>query len=498
MKKPLSEMSEAELKEETRRTIEEGKLLDEKTKRLERDPLYMPFNDGGNMERIYTWLKFDYVHTEAGWRRWNGKYWEDNAQGKLYLDVVDKFQALRDLSKEAESEAVSDKDLKLAAERTKYFNQCCNVARINAAIELAKERFARKEKEFDANPDLLNFENGTVDLRTGELRPHDRRDLITKTTRYAIDKDGQCLTFKKLIFDAMGQNDENGLFLLQCLGSALSGCVKDQIILLNHGAGSNGKSTLFDYVMLRVMGDYGKAINIKSFLDTHASRQIGPRPDLVSLRGVRYGTMSEPPTNSNLDEALIKSFTGGDKVTYRDLHKGDVEFLPTLHLFMSYNVEPTIKDFSYGMVRRLKKLEWPVIFQKDEAFKSALDAEIPSIAWFLVQTCKDWYANGLVVPGDVTAATQDYLFDENPVAQFVDKYLSIHDSFSSSNSDIWMAWEQACKAEGWDVQSKRYVSSQLKSLGFRQVGGRSNGRKWDRIAILWDTFGTDKKDTESD
>lgn len=454
------------------------------------DPYYLPQNDDGNAQRLWNWFGEDFIFTNLGWYEWTGKFWKGKSEGRILTRSAQAFQELKNEAKKKEAAGPDEKAMEMAKKTTSFFNQCCNLARLKNMIALAEQRFFQEEKILDANVDLLNFDNGTVNLRTGVMHQHDRKNFITKTTGYELRTDGDCPAFKNLIFDAMGHDDSKALFLIQMLGSSLSGCVKDEIILLNHGAGSNGKSTLFGHVMLKVMGDYGRTVNVKSFLDSHSSRGIGPRPDLVSLFGVRYATMSEPPVGASFDEALLKSFTAGEPISCRDLHKSEISFNPTMHMFMSYNLEPRLKDFSDGMRRRLKKLEWSVQFEKNEAFKAQLDAEIPFIANFLVQACTAWYELGLEIPAAVSQATDNYFYEENPVAQFVDMYLDVSDGTSISNGEIWTCWERACEEQGWDERTKKYLSANLSILGFSQTPSRSQGRRWERLSVKNRPLGT--------
>jgi putative DNA primase/helicase len=46
--------------------------------------------------------------------------------------------------------------------------------------------------QFDAQPWLLNCINGTIDLRTGELRPHDPADLLTCLAPTDYKPDAPC------------------------------------------------------------------------------------------------------------------------------------------------------------------------------------------------------------------------------------------------------------------------------------------------------------------
>ena len=51
-------------------------------------------------------------------------------------------------------------------------------------LDLAKSLLAVEDAKLDADPWLLNVENGTINLRTGRREKHDDRDLLTKMARY--------------------------------------------------------------------------------------------------------------------------------------------------------------------------------------------------------------------------------------------------------------------------------------------------------------------------
>jgi putative DNA primase/helicase len=61
--------------------------------------------------------------------------------------------------------------------------------RIKAMVDLAQSETGIPVDlaELDANPMLLNVENGTLELQTGQLRDHRREDLITKLAPVHFD-----------------------------------------------------------------------------------------------------------------------------------------------------------------------------------------------------------------------------------------------------------------------------------------------------------------------
>src|SRR5579872_5813796 len=60
-------------------------------------------------------------------------------------------------------------------------------ARIDAMLYLARTYLAVRVEDLDADPMLFNVANGTLDLRTGELKPHNPAQLITKLSPIGYD-----------------------------------------------------------------------------------------------------------------------------------------------------------------------------------------------------------------------------------------------------------------------------------------------------------------------
>ena len=63
--------------------------------------------------------------------------------------------------------------------------------RLQAMIQLAAAdpRVVLSSDQLDSDPCLFNVQNGTIDLRTGAVSPHDPGQLITKLCPVAYDRD---------------------------------------------------------------------------------------------------------------------------------------------------------------------------------------------------------------------------------------------------------------------------------------------------------------------
>src|SRR5947208_2185493 len=92
--------------------------------------------------------------------------------------------------------AIKVKEQKFAA----HFSDAGNAAR--SERQHRGELLVRVD-ELDQNPWLLNCANGTVDLKTGELRGHDPKDLITKLAPVPYDPDARSPLWDSVIRRAL-------------------------------------------------------------------------------------------------------------------------------------------------------------------------------------------------------------------------------------------------------------------------------------------------------
>src|SRR5699024_593033 len=116
-----------------------------------------------------------------GWQKYDGRRWErasDASVGETVRKAVIDFHA-------AEALAGADVD------RLRKISSLFSANRIRAIVSLARGICEVDADEFDQHPDLLNVGNGVVDLRTGNLGPHDPGLLFTRVTSVKYRPDAQ-------------------------------------------------------------------------------------------------------------------------------------------------------------------------------------------------------------------------------------------------------------------------------------------------------------------
>lgn len=417
-----------------------------------------PTTDLGNAERFAEEWRGRILHCFQlnVWLVWSGQRWlvDEGAEiGKCAKVVMRKIYC------EAEAANEPEKRTRLS----KWAMQSESIRRIEAMISLARheESMSVAVADLDRDPWLLNVANGTIDLRTGELRPHDPTDRITKLAPVAYDPDAECPNFDALLERIFDRQVGLMKFVQRAIGYSLSGSMSEQAMFIAHGKGANGKSTLLDCIR-HMLGDYATHTPAETFLAKRGNGGASASPDLARLRGARLVTAVEAEQGRRLAESLVKEITGGDPVTARHLHKEFFEFKPQGKLWLATNHRPEIRGNDNGIWRRIHLIPFNVAIPKDEQDKNLsekLKAEAPGILAMAVQACLEWQRNGLQPPSAVTQATEDYRADSDELGDFLASRCLIDPTAQTAASALYDAYKAWCETNGGDaVSAKRFGS----------------------------------------
>jgi putative DNA primase/helicase len=419
-----------------------------------------PLTDVGNAERFAArWQgTVKYCFRLEAWLVWNGRRWEIDAGGLIGSSAKAVMRGIG-------VEAVKQNDDAKRQALLQWARQSENVRRIEGMISLARNEqgMSVEVADLDRDPWLLNVENGTLDLRTGELKPHDPGNLITKIAPLTFDADAECPvfdTFLERIFDA---DVATISFVQRAIGYSLTGRVSEQAMFIAYGKGANGKSTLFDAVR-HVLGEYATHTPAETFLSKRSGGGAAASPDLARLRGARFVTAVEADQGRRLAEALVKEITGGDPITARHLHKEYFEFKPQCKVWLATNHKPDIRGTDDGIWRRIHLLPFSVAIPKEQQDKDLMEklrAEAPGILAWAARGCLDWQQRGLMPPSTVTQATDEYRADSDELGDFIAAKCEIDPTAQTAASALYSAYKGWCEDNGSDALSSRRFGSMV-------------------------------------
>ncbi|MEV7425202.1 phage/plasmid primase, P4 family [Streptomyces sp. NPDC091212] len=328
-----------------------------------------------------------------------------------------------------------------------------------------------KVSDFDANPELLSVENGTISLRTGELHPHRPSDMITKRLDVAYRPDAPAERWNQFLAEVFPGHPEMPAFMRRLVGYGITGSTTEHAFAFLHGQGSNGKSAFLD-ALIHVFKGVTQATQFSTFEKSVSVGQASP--ELATLRGARLVTASETEKYSRLAEALVKQLTGGDPITCRFLNQNPFTYVPSFLLMVAGNFKPAILSQDEGTWRRVKLIPFDATFSyalgnKDIGLPAKLRAEAEGILAWAVAGSMEWYATGLGEPASVTTATRDYRESEDRLAEFIAARLVVEDGARVAPMAVRRAYAEWAEDAGLsrkEVLSGWALGVELESRGF--------------------------------
>jgi putative DNA primase/helicase len=408
-------------------------------------------------ERYRNELRFD--HDIGKWFHWNGTFWECE-RTKLAFDWARALA--RELGKGAADKAISKVAFASGVER---FAQ-------------ADRAFAVTSKIWDADVWLANTQSGIVDLRTGQMRPHDPADFITKITSTAPS--GSAPTWLRFLDRVTGGNQELVDYLQRVAGYCLTGSTQEHALFFLYGTGANGKTTFLNAIT-RALGDYHRTAPIETFTSSNSDRHP---TELAGLRGARLVTAIETEEGRRWAESRIKTLTGGDKISARFMRQDFFEFVPQFKLVFAGNHKPGLRSVDEAIRRRFNLIPFTVTIppsERDKTLGDKLGAELPGILAWIIEGCAIWQRIGLCPPRVVADATAAYLQAEDAIAAWLEDCCEHTDAFTTS-SCLFRSWSDWATNKGEHVGSaKRFVAA-LEARGLTP-GRRNYGRGFEDIKL---------------
>ena len=414
-----------------------------------------------------------YVKSWNRWLTWDGRRWVHDLTGQAQRWAKRTARAMTDIVL-ASDDPVFRKDYYPVARKGE------TSASVSSVLNLAgtEDGIATAHGDLDADPFLLNCTNGTLDLRTGELRAHDPDDLITKVTRAAYDPDARGDAFAAFL-ELVQPDPAMRSFLARLLGHALEGRVTEHILPIFYGAGANGKSTLSTAAVM-ALGDYAGPADA----DLLTARSWDAHPTGVAdLCGLRLARIDEGDKGRQLGEGTVKRLTGGDRLKARRMREDFWSFDPSHTFLMLTNHKPAVTGTDEGIWRRIRLVPWDVIIpleQRDLNFGDRLIPELDYILTWLVGGYGQWKAHGLDEPAAVAEATAAYRGESDALGRFLAERCMQHGEVRSS--DLFAEWQKWCGTESEECGTQTAFSGDLTNRGYDKKRTNS-GAFWKGLAL---------------
>lgn len=381
----------------------------------------------------------------------------------------------------AETEKQAKAILKFANENARNMRQAGSVNAVETMTRSNAEIIATAE-QFDSNLMLLGTPTGTVDLSTGELMKPERSHWITKHCKVSPAKKGTPAplweAFLKRTFDG---NNELIEFMQRAAGYALTGHTTEHKLLFMFGTGSNGKSVFLNTIF-SIMGDYAKRAAAQTFLNSSGDKHP---TDLAGLQGARLVAGSELPAGKAWNESVIKDLTGGDIITARFMRQDYFDYMPQFTLFIAGNHRPSFSGIDEAIRRRVCLIPFTVTIPKEERdpeLPQKLEDEWPAILRWMIDGALEWQRIGLSVPEEVSAASQEYMEDEDTLSEFFADNIADIPFGEAEVAHVYERFKKWQRFTGASkIWSKKAMSGAFSEMGIkadRGTGGKRVYKGW--------------------
>jgi putative DNA primase/helicase len=380
-----------------------------------------------------------YVFERRSWLAWDGRRWATDATGAVHRYAKDTVGELY-------ARAARLKDGGDREKAGKWASQSENVARIDAMVKLAStnEDVAITPADLDTDTWALNAGNGIVDLRTGELRPHDPAAMHSKLARAEYRPDAPRDRWNAFLEEVLPDADVRE-FVQRLVGYSLTGEVGENVLPFAYGSGANGKSVFFG-VLRDVLGDYAREGAPDLLVHKRFAGNIPA--DVAELRGYRFVTAQEVEGGRRMATDVMKRITGEPVLMARRLHQNYEEFRNVTTLWLAGNDRPAVDGLDEAVWRRIRLIPFTVTIpasRRDPHLIAKLTAERDGILAWAVDGALAWQRDGLQPPQAVILATDEYRNDSNPVLEWVESDCELDSEAFTPAADLRKSYEAWCR-----------------------------------------------------
>lgn len=230
-----------------------------------------------------------------------------------------------------------------------------------------------------AGEPLVNLANGMLDLRTGELKPHDPEYLSTAQLPVKWDPEATCPTYEAWLNEVCPDQVDD---LEEVVSTMLDPSRTPSKAVFLFGPSRSGKSTFLRIMQLIAGGEANvSAVTLHQLADNRFAA--------ANLYGKILNAAADLSGADVSDLSLFKMLTGEDAVHADRKHGRQFAFTNTALFAFSANELPQVSESSRAYVERIKPFSFPHSFagREDPELERKIRDELPGI---LVRWVRAW------------------------------------------------------------------------------------------------------------
>lgn len=344
---------------------------------------------------------------------------------------------------------------------------------------LASIMTAEPDEAWDADPDVLVCENGTLHVPTGELRPHDPGYHATSGVPFGYEPGAAAPTWGRFLGDLV--DAETAHFLQEFSGYALTTDVSHEIALWLTGPPGGGRSTYIAGMEAML----GEKVGVLGLGEIERSQfALADVPDKTLL------TATEQPAGFLKASYVLNALISGDKLRVEKKYKDAFHVHPRAKILWAMNDLPRVPSANDGLFRRVKVVEIEPIpeAERDPEVKEKIKLEGAGILnWALEGLDRLRQRGRFEVPEVVKDATARWRELNDVPAMFVSDECETSEGKTVRGSELYSRYKFWCERNGHKPKSITHVAEDWRRLGFRS--------KRDKKGVIWHGLALEERET---
>lgn len=470
--------------------------------------------------RYWVNYAFDPKSSKGVWFRFKNHRWNEILQGikglrdvisREFIKIYERYN--EQLTKQITQAEGDDAKAKLEAKVKTVLLITKKLKRSqfkNGMVKELSEKFVDEDfsKKRDANYFLTGTTNGILEVIDDRVifRPGKPEDFVSMSTHIPYREDysfntpivQECMKWFSMVYVDTEVRD----FFLKFGASGLIGrnLTKNFFILCGEH-GHNSKSMIVRGFE-EAWGDYVFKIPVEA-LSQKYSDPSKPSPHLARCAGTRFAFTEEPEKTIELSPAVIKRYTGNDKVFARKLNENGGDLIMSFKTGMGTNDIPVISNPDPAIRKRVCIIPhdsyWcddaPATFEEqmklrrfpmDVNFEKRIPALAPAFLWIMVRYFPAFVKN-FDQPALVKEKCQQYWLTKDLYAIYIServqrrnpnmRYEENADKITLPYKDLYndfKMWHRQNYSSSRTPDSGLAKSNFLKHLG-RMIGGANSG-----------------------
>lgn len=422
-------------------------------------------------------------HSE--WWRWNGRCYvlvsDDDQRADLALRIKEEFDRL---NIEAQDRARDNPPEAYKVTRpvvTNALSALESLTTLDASLEPPTWLDGRSART------CLSMENGLLDLEAllgnapadQVLLPHTPQWFSPVCLPYPFDPDADCPRWKRVTAENLDHDPQRLAIAQEWAGYLLTPDTGMQRFMVLEGEGANGKSVYCAGLEAILGRENVSHVPLELFAQRFA---------LTSTLGKLANIAAECGELDRVAEGYLKSFTGGDRMTFDRKNKSPVEASPSARLVLSTNNRPRFSDRSGGLWRRM--LLMPFLSEvaedrrvygmdKPEWWQRA--GELPGMFnWAVAGLYRLRQQRRFTHSALCSEAVEDYRLEVNPARAFLVGHYEHCEHASVGTADLYEAYAKWCRSNGYHPLGERQFGKEVRRT-FPRAQRRRGGSRGDRF-----------------